>query len=68
MPSVRVPGFLPSTLGLHFPNSFPHEPDESVTLPDGNTLGIGDAANGLCGGMAFTVRDFFEAGRPVPAR
>ena len=38
-----------------------------VPLPDGRVLGLGDAANGLCGGMAFTVRDYYEAGRPPPS-
>ena len=28
MTSVRVPGFLPSTRGLHFPNAFPHVPNK----------------------------------------
>jgi hypothetical protein len=64
--SVRVPGFLPSTSGLHFVNYYPHEPELTVTLPFGRVLPIGDAANGLCGGMAFTVADFFEARRTVP--
>jgi hypothetical protein len=27
---------------------------------------IGDASNGLCGGMAFAARDYFEADRPPP--
>jgi hypothetical protein len=27
---------------------------------------IGDAANGLCGGMAYAVRDLFEADMPPP--
>ncbi|MBV9546625.1 MAG: hypothetical protein JOY61_19840 [Chloroflexi bacterium] len=62
----NVPGFLPSTSGLHFPNYFPVEPAVQVPLPDGRLLGLGDAANGLCGGMAFTTRDYFEAGRPPP--
>jgi hypothetical protein len=30
------------------------------------SLPIGDASNGLCGGMAFAVRDYFEASRPPP--
>jgi hypothetical protein len=67
MTSVRVPGFLPSTRGLHFPNSFPHVPNLEIHLPGGQTLPIGDAANGLCGGMAYTVRDLFEAALPPPA-
>jgi hypothetical protein len=65
--SVRVPGFLPSTNGLHFVNYFPHEPTLTITLPLGRILPIGDAANGLCGGMAFTVADYYEAKRTVPA-
>lgn len=63
MASVRVPNFLPSTSGLHFANRFPDEPVAQIPLPDGRTIALGDAANGLCGGMAFTVRDYFEAGR-----
>ena len=27
---------------------------------------IGDASNGLCGGMVFAARDYFEAGRTPP--
>jgi hypothetical protein len=30
------------------------------------SLPIGDASDGLCGGMAFAVRDYFEASRPPP--
>ena len=67
MNQVRVPNFEPTTSGLHFENYYPHEPTITVKLPTGQTLGIGDAANGLCGGMAFTVRDYFEADRPIPA-
>jgi hypothetical protein len=66
MAQVRVPGFLPSTNGLHFLNYYPHEPTLTITLPLGRTLPLGDAANGLCGGMVFTVRDYFEAGRATP--
>jgi len=31
------------------------------------SIPIGDASNGLCGGMAFAARDYFEAGRMPPA-
>lgn len=62
----NVPGFLPSTSGLHFTNYFPVEPAVQIPLPDGSVLGLGNAANGLCGGMAFTARDYFEAGRTPP--
>jgi hypothetical protein len=67
MTSVRVPGFLPSTRGLHFPNAFPHVPNVQIDLPGGLTVAVGDAANGLCGGMAYMVRDLFEAGLSPPA-
>lgn len=64
--SVRVKDFLPSTDGFHFQNHWPHEPDLTLPFATG-PLKIGDAANGLCGGMAYAVRDWFEAGEPIPA-
>jgi hypothetical protein len=64
--TVRVPGFLPSTNGFHFGNSWPHEPTLTIPFPTG-PIKVGDAAGGLCGGMAFAVRDFFEAGEAIPA-
>ncbi len=66
--SVRVPGFTPSVNGLHFTNSFPSEPDLTFDLPGIGRIPIGDASNGLCGGMVFTVRDVFETRglAPVP--
>jgi hypothetical protein len=38
------------------------------SLPEGVVFPVGDASNGLCGGMAYTVRDYFEAryARPRP--
>jgi hypothetical protein len=70
---VQVPGFLPtapvfvpSAYGLHFLNYYPHEPTIEIKVPLGPTLPLGDAANGLCGGMAFTVRDFYEAKQQIP--
>ena len=63
--SGAVAGFLPSTNGFHFANSWPHQPDITVPFPTG-AIKIGDAANGLCGGMTYAVRDFFEASRPIP--
>jgi hypothetical protein len=35
-------------------------------VPGVGTLPIGDAANGLCGGMVFAARDCFEAHRTPP--
>lgn len=67
MTSVRVPGFLPSTAGFHFANAFPHVPMREIRLEGVATLSIGDAANGLCGGMSSTVADLFDADVAPPA-
>lgn len=61
-----VDGFAPSTHGFAFPNEFPDglalkELDLGVVK-----IPIGKASNGLCGGMAFGARDYFEAGTPIP--
>ena len=61
MTATRVPGFLPSAAGLHFANAFPHVPMREIRLEGIATLSIGDAANGLCGGMSYTVADLFRA-------
>ncbi len=66
MTSNRVSGFKPSTSGLHFANRFPREPILGIPLPPFGNIPIGDAARGLCGGMAFTARDLKEAGLAPP--
>jgi hypothetical protein len=63
--SVRVPGFLPSTSGLHFSNAWPSEPDYTINTPL-FSIPIGNASQGLCGGMVFTVKDFFQSGTATP--
>jgi hypothetical protein len=60
-----VPGFLPSRHGFHFANRWPRIPAFWFGLGYVH-LGIGNVADGLCGGMCFVVRDRFEAGVPVP--
>ena len=60
-----VRGFRPSTAGFRFANSFARQPLFRIPLP-GGSLPIGDAARGLCGGMIFAVRDFFETGLLPP--
>src|SRR3954469_8972440 len=62
-----VAGFLPSTNGLRFANRF--EPGPTVRLGpiDPRWVGVGDASSGLCGGMSWFVREWFEAGRAVPS-
>lgn len=59
MPAIRE--FQPSTHAFRFPNYWPAgTPDIVVGTPIGN-VSIGDAHNGLCGGMAFTVCDLYLA-------
>jgi hypothetical protein len=62
---VGVPGFRPSTHGFRFTNSWPDDPLKRIDLKIG-TLPIGKASNGLCGGMCYAVRDYFEARRAIP--
>jgi hypothetical protein len=38
-----------------------------ISLPVAGNVKVGDASNGLCGGMVYTVRDFYEAKIPMPA-
>lgn len=66
MTANAVPGFLPSVHGLRFANSFPPGPTVRLGPFDTRFLGFGDAAAGLCGGMALTARDLFEAGIEAP--
>ena len=64
--SVRIPNFTPSVNGLHFPNSFPHEPDLEISIPIIGKVPVGDASNGVCGGMVYTVRDVFQTKGMAP--
>ncbi len=48
--------FVPSQHGFHFRNGF-----------QGQILGAGESAYGLCGGMSFAAADYFLANRPIPA-
>lgn len=66
MPSVRVSGFKPSINGLHYLNQWPNVPDYQLNIL-GQNVSIGNASNGLCGGMAYTVADLFEAGLLPPS-
>jgi hypothetical protein len=60
----RMTGFLPSKHGFHFDNCFKPTPTE-LNTPLG-PIQIGDASNGLCGGMVFTALDYFQAGLSIP--
>ncbi len=61
--------FLASAHGFGFANRWPHVPPLRLRIggPVPLELAIGDAANGLCGGMAFAALDLWFAGvRPPP--
>jgi hypothetical protein len=64
--SAAVAGFLPSTNGLHFANHWAPGPTVRLGFVDPRLVGVGDASAGLCGGMAWFVRERFEAGLPIP--
>lgn len=66
MLSVRIADFSAGASGFHFPNTFRAVPVKRITIPGVGSVGLGNAANGLCGGMAFAVRDFFEFGVDPP--
>jgi hypothetical protein len=66
MTTRMVPGFLPGTSGFRFANAFSNVPVRRIGIPGVISVPIGDASNGLCGGMAFAARDYFEAGRTPP--
>jgi len=67
MAGNAVPNFVASRDALQFVNSWPSQPDLVINLPVAGKVKIGDASKGLCGGMVYTVRDFYEARMPVPA-
>jgi hypothetical protein len=57
--------FVPSVNGLHFDNAFGDQPAVSVDLKV-MTLHVGNAADGLCGGMVFTALDYWSQGLLPP--
>ena len=64
--SGAVPDFTPSVNGFKFTNSFPPAPTIRLDLGLAGNVGLGNASQGVCGGMVFAARDYFEAGRRVP--
>ncbi|MBA2757640.1 MAG: hypothetical protein H0U37_09400 [Chloroflexi bacterium] len=64
--SNAVPGFLPSVNGLHFANDWEPGPTIRLGRVDPRWAGVGDARQGLCGGMTWFVRERFEAAQPIP--
>jgi hypothetical protein len=66
MQANAVSGFLPSRHGFRFGNRWPSGPARVLRLGP-IRVPIGDVGRGLCGGMAFAVRDRFERGAEAPA-
>jgi hypothetical protein len=72
LPQQRVQGFWPIVNGLHFsnaPDCWPDVPVFQINILgqecSSKDLGI-SAKDGLCGGIAFTVKDLFETGLLPP--
>lgn len=63
--AVMVPNFTPSLSGFNFANSFSSVPLLTISVGPVQ-VPIGDASNGLCGGMVFAVRDYYDSGLPIP--
>ena len=65
---VSPAAFSAATNGFAFANRWPHVPPLRFRIggPIPVEVGIGDAANGLCGGMAFAALDLWFAGIPAP--
>ena len=59
----RVDGFLPSTHGFRFRNAWPDATPVVVVDAGVGTIRLGDANDGLCGGMALAAADLYAAGR-----
>jgi len=66
MKERTLEGFLPSLNGFHFANTWPSGPTVHFGPFDPRRVGIGDAADGLCGGMVYTVGDLFAANVAMP--
>ena len=58
--------FQPSRDAFAFANSWPPGPAMSIRTPVG-TIGVGNAARGLCGGMVFAALDYWLARVTPPA-
>jgi len=50
-----VPNFRPSVNGFRFTNAFPPEPTIEIDLGPAGRVGLGDASQGVRGGMVFAV-------------
>jgi hypothetical protein len=62
----HVTPFRPSQHGFKFANSWPPGTTARTIDLGITTIGIGDASNGLCGGMVFAALDYYLAGTTIP--
>ena len=60
-----VTGFTPSSRAFRFANHWPHVAAFTVQVL-GVNVEVGNAQKGLCGGMVFAVRDYFQHDQPIP--
>ncbi len=65
MRTNALPGFFPSRQGFGFVNRWPAGPAFEFQARYWR-LGIGEVAEGLCGGMCYAAADRFLRGEPVP--
>jgi hypothetical protein len=65
MRTSALPGFLPSRHGFAFVNRWPAGPAFELEVRY-LRLGIGEVAEGLCGGMCYAAADRFLRAEPVP--
>lgn len=64
MRRAELQGFLPSTAGFRFANRWPAGPAFELSAQY-LRIGIGEVADGLCGGMCFAAADRFRRGEAV---
>ena len=65
MRSHSIPGFVPSRHGFRFPNRWPAGPAFEWRLRY-LRIGVGEVAEGLCGGMCFSAADRFLRDEAMP--
>lgn len=70
----HISGFRPTTRAFKFGNNFPDTPLFNIPappvpppLPPLPPVPYNTAGNGVCGGMVYAVRDYFENGLLVPS-
>ncbi len=65
MRTNALPDFRPSVHGFRFANRWPAGPAFQARAGYVR-LGLGEVADGLCGGMCFAAADAYLGGEPVP--